>query len=278
MNILKKIWYFSQANSNAIIVVELVIIISLVIKHLDVKLINDTIIPIAYLVSIYFIYKAFKENQKSNIIEVGKVLYEKFLSDIVAIENMIDRKDAFQHIFYYNQTRIELKSNEIFEMHSKVKKILQFLKNIPEYQDVNDRIRNKDETLLNSHEVGVSFLAYNYTALHKILTAYSSHMLSFWSVYDSIYHSRNSMAQEYITLLVERLMIYFHGYKLICRDIYEENHYFDSTFLVLRDIPLPVGKVDDFKQYTFSKIYPNNFTWVYETIGESESKLKLNFK
>ena len=271
----KKIWQFLQTNSDAIIVVELVVIISLIIKYFNVKLINDTLIPVAYLVSVLFIFKAFKENQKGNVIAIGKVLYDKFLNDIKSSNELVNQQEAIGHIFFYGEDRIELKSNDIYGMNSKVKSIMHLLQNIDEYKIISERIALKDESLMRSNENGVFYLAMNYTAVYRILKDFSGHMLKYWSIYQSIYENRHSIAQEHINLLVEELMLYFHAYILICEKIKDSQHTFNSNVLILNlnDFVLKRDDESKFLRFRFSKIYDEHFSWAYDRIKETEKKL-----
>ena len=275
---MKKFWGFVKSNVNITIVILGLVILSLIIKYWDIEwmdIINDKIIPLAYLVSVIFIYKAFRESQKSNVIAIGRVLYEKYSSEITSLSNWLNKIETIGHIFTNKQERIKLNSSEVLGMKKKVEKIVHLLREIPEFKAYHQRIVENDETILKNYETGFSVLVNDYTGLYRVFSDYQGHMMKYWSIYQSVYENRHSMAQEHINLLVEDLMIYFRDYKLICEQIIKKEFPYDQKIVVVN--------MHDFSQtqkpnigilsYEFSTIYNDNFLWIYEKIKETENEL-----
>lgn len=275
---MKKFWSFVKSNVNIAIVILGLVILSLIITYWDVEwmnLINDKIIPLAYLVSVIFIYKAFRESKKSNVIAIGKVLYEKYSSEITSLSNWLNKIETIGHIFTNKQERIKLNSSEVHGMKKKVEKIVQFLRDIPEFKQYHQRIADNDETILRNYEMAFTVLVNDYTGLYRVLSDYQGHMMKYWSIYQSIYENRHSMAQEHINLLIEELMIYFRDYKLICEQIIKNEFPYDQKIVVvnMHDFSQPKKPNDEILLFEFSTIYNDNFLWVYENIKETENEL-----
>lgn len=275
---MKKFWSFVKSNVNIAIVILGLVILSLIIKYWDIEwmdVINDKIIPLAYLVSVIFIYKAFRESQKSNVIAIGKVLYEKYSNEIASLSNWLNKIETIGHTFTNRQERIKLNSNEVLGMKKKVEKIVHFLHDIPEFKVYHQRIADKDETILKNYEIAFSVLVNDYTGLYRVLSDYQGHMMKYWATYQSIYENRHSMAQEHINLLVEDLMLYFRDYKLICEQIIKNEFPYNQKIVVvnMHDFSQTNKPNNGIPLYEFSTIYNDNFLWVYENIKETENEL-----
>jgi hypothetical protein len=269
MKILREIYHLWYKNVQLMNTILMVIIISQLISYFDIKLISNTIIPVAYLVSVFFLIRTFNETRNRTKMEIGKEISENYSARIQAVISKFKKKnDEEKKPFYLlNSPEVEDTTGMIPASYKIINLVISFISGLEKYKYFIDRMNNRDAFLFSvKNEDLVQLISY-YADVQVILKLNFDFCGECVSIYDNINRDKEFMSEEQVKLLYREIDFHTQSYSQICRDIKNKKGIFNiynlnCDFADLEGKPLVMeGAV------SFSKLYSDDFTKYFESIN-----------
>jgi hypothetical protein len=218
MKILKTIWTWIRSNIPILNTILMVIIIAQLMSYFDIKLINTTIMPVAYLVSIFLIFLTLKEHKIRNKMEIGRDIVEHYkteMTQIIKTHNESNNKDYKFEFTSQNRTII-INPTNFTTLYTKIIKIIFMLEFDTVLGPYYERLKLKDSTLLNNSDNELKTTNDNLANIHSII------FLIYLIMFD--------LSKVLIRLEREKDMVEKSQIKLILREFDQKTKYFHSFF------------------------------------------------
>lgn len=270
MKILKRISNWWYKNVQLLNTVLMVIIIAQLISYFDIKLINNTIIPVAYLVSVFFLIRTFNETRNRTKMEIGKEITEKYSERVQAVILIFKKRNEEEKkpFSLLNSPEIEDTTGMIPASYKIINLVISFISGLDKYKSFIERMNNRDASLFSVKNENLDQLLLYYADVKVILKLNFDFCGECASIYDNIYRDKEFMSDEQVKLLYRELDFLTQSYSRICRDIKNKKgiyniYYLKYDFTDLDGKPLVMdGSV------TFLKLYSEDFTKYFESINK----------
>jgi len=181
-----KLTTFDRVLLSIIVVLIIILVIIQISSNINLHsedsfiiILRDIIVPIGTLTTLFLLYFTLKESQKTNKITLGKDVFFKYLDDIDKLKSGVDLSKL-----YYELDGV-LSSKPVYNFgFSSVNMtfwvFIAFLENTVEEKEYIERLKKKDDTLLNYEDnEDFNFLKYKLKTLSRFLRNISEISKSF---------------------------------------------------------------------------------------------------
>lgn len=262
-------WF--KSNVQVLNTILLVIIISQLIDYFNMRLINDKIIPVAYLVSIALLYLSFRESQRSNRIVISQKIYDEFYKKIEELqkennEPVFSLNERFTYIKIPNNLKYKAFSSGLFE-------ILKSINNEFERQKIYSI--NLNEIEADGSLTSIRSLTEEILIIKEKIRNYIDTCFTTLSLYKTI--NQSILEKEQKEILIRKLSYLSSDYISLCSKKY--NKKLSTEKLVHLDLNLPEAKHVDgkWKIEKNTKIVQAVFYVPYNTMNELNKKYNIIF-
>ena len=270
------VWWFN--NVQLLNTILLIIIVAQLFFYWNIKFFNQTIIPIAYLVSVFYLIKTFRESQNRNKMEFGKGLYEKHAQNIFKMKNQIIEENIIgKKLLPQYVSAAKLTSNNLNVINLIIKIMIGNIGRHKEFSTYIKQLNNKDVSLINNKDESYTELNTQYKMIYDLLDSIGELARKFLGLYNDILQDKDFMSWEQSKLLSRDIDEFLSGYYLLCEEIIKKEDI--SGIYFINDIIKYKGFDENHREppyaveKDFSKLYPEYFTDFYREINKIKKKL-----
>ena len=265
MKILRSIYNWWYVNVQLLNTVLIIVLIGQLIFYFDIKLINSTILPIAYLCTVFFLIKTFKENQNRNRMEFGKEIYENYKKEIDFIKkSLYDKDKTLKFKLKMGNFDVEFPYSHIQKIVFDLNDSLKVLQETDSFKLFIKKMNKQDDSLLESDDEELKKLLTYYKTMRRILNILFLLMTDYSFLYQKIYEDKKLMSVEQIQMLVRDLNSCTYTYTCFCKEIENKTGIYNIYYLetvrikdknILNQSPLVMKQ-----KKVYQKLYPEGFS------------------
>jgi hypothetical protein len=266
MKLFRNLINWGNRNIQILNTILLVIIISQLITYFDIKLISSTIIPIVYLVSVYFIMKTFRETKNRNRMEIGKDIFEKHIKKFENFKIDTRKRDIFRELSIFQRDYIIDYTSDVFTWFEPIViALMEDLYITEEYVELFKSIDAEDQQLLTSENEPFLSLNSKLSSMHFVLDSTFHVACDCYDLYYDLLEDKGFMSDEQIKLILRQLDFYFDSYSTLCKDLQTNDRLNNQVFILGT---FKFGK-------SFSRLIPINYFGPHEKVIRIKKKLNI---
>jgi len=274
-----KLTTFDRVLLSIIVVLIIILVIIQISSNINLHsedsfiiILRDIIVPIGTLTTLFLLYFTLKESQKTNKITLGKDVFFKYLDDIDKLKSGVDLSKL-----YYELDGV-LSSKPVYNFgFSSVNMtfwvFIAFLENTVEEKEYIERLKKKDDTLLNYEDnEDFNFLKYKLKTLSRFLRNISEISKSFVPIISEIKDHEEFMSKQQYDYLISDILGFLSGYLSLCVEMKEF-----KTFYIINDVTYRSSKTGNFNQKEkFLPLFQDGFDFHYQVIKEMLGNITYN--